>query len=168
MVSILYQVKAYFRIRKSFSLFHELLSLVSLLTSQCSLINARVLVVYIHVELSTYFNVRHMAFIVCVIGSRKTSLINKFHYIGRQTTATLMTFIFTHTKELQMARFAYPDGRFLVINQTQSHETAHWPLLHLVVWYGALQLFLQYTASPGHSTRCCNLSCTSPSTYPPL
>ena len=32
------------------------------------------------------------------------------------------------------------DGKFLAINFTQSPETAHWPFLHLVVWYRALWL----------------------------
>ena len=70
-------------------------------------------------ELSVYFNVRLMKFIVCVIWPGKIDLIYYIHFI----TATLL---FTQTKYVAIdSQFCFPDGRFLGVNHTQSHESAH-------------------------------------------
>ena len=33
-------------------------------------------------------------------------------------------------------QLCFPDGEFLDVNHTQLCETAHWPLLRLIMWYG--------------------------------
>ena len=94
----------------------------------CSLINAKVPVVKLctYIEISTYFNVRHMIFYsMCDIGS----LICKIHFIDGYITATFLS----HRQLIIMSKYSFPDERFLDSNQTQSCKTPHWPLLHLVM-----------------------------------
>ena len=55
-------------------------------------------VMYVHIELSTCFNVKLIAFIVCVIGPGKIGLFYKLHFIDGYFIATLMTFLFTQSK----------------------------------------------------------------------
>ena len=61
-----------------------------------------------------------MAFIVCVIGPGKS-------------TSCAKSILVLNILQL----YTFPDSRFVGVNHTQSCETAHWPLLHLVVWYRA-------------------------------
>ena len=83
----------------------------------CSMINIRMLVYsYAHIELSIYFNVRHMAFIACVIAPRNI-YICKNPFIDGYIETTLL---FTQTKQL----YTYSQVCFfrLQISGCQSHS----------------------------------------------
>ena len=94
---------------------------------------------------------------LCVIKPGKISLICKIHFINGYITDTPLQ----KGKDLYMTWSAFPHGRFLGVNHTQSREAAHWLLLHLVVWCGDPWLLLYVIALLLHSTRW-----VLPTTYP--
>ena len=96
---------------------------------------------YVQIELSIYLNVRHVVFILCVIWPGKLALSAK--------SVLLMNVWQLHSFSTDkiMVRSAFSEGGFLDVNHTQLCETAYWPLLYLVVWYGALWLLLYLITS---------------------
>ena len=116
---------------------------------------------YTHIEIRTYLNVRHIAFIICVIRPWKIGLICKLHFIEGYDTIIL---IFTQTQQLQTSNSAFLGGRFLSINHTQStcNCSLTSPSSNSVVWapWLLLQLIASFTPTtppllpPNHPLLC--------------
>ena len=113
---------------------------------------------YAHIELSMYFNVRHMALIVCIIESGKSpfsaiSILFIYIYIA----ATLL-FTDKIATLVQMARSVFRYGGFLGINHTQSCNKPHQPLLCIVssVIQGSVDASLPHSLAKSFYKAHCN------------